>query len=290
MKKFRAFATALMLTGAVGACATTAENTPASIAQEQADSRELLAQLREQDAIIEDRRLNAYVNRVVNRIAAERPPGAVPAQAYIVKDAGINAFTTGGGYLFVNAGLLAAMENEAQWATVAAHEIAHIDRGHISAGKANRQGVGLAGGLAQVGAAVFGVGGGLTNAVIGLGQNASVSSFSRSQEIDADTSGFNYAADAGYNMVEGARSFEVLNRVYGGQQGLAAAFFSSHPQSADRQANLTQLARQSGSAQGRVGAETHDEATREIRREVLEFLESEGRSREAAQVRRNLRG
>lgn len=289
MISLKAFATALMLSGAVGACATTAQNTPTSIAQEQTQSRKLLAQLQAQDAIIEDRALNSYVNQVVSRIDAQRPPRAVPLRAYVVKDASINAFTTGGGYLFVNAGLLAAMENEAQWATVAAHEIAHIDRGHVSAGRANRQGVALAGALGQIGASILGVGGALTNTAIGLGQNAAVSSFSRGQETDADATGFDYAAGAGYNMVEGARSFEVLNRVYGSRQGLAADFFSSHPQSADRQANLTRLARESGSSDGRVGAQAHDAATRRIRRDVLAFLERAGREREAAQIRRNLR-
>ena len=289
MRLFRAFAVSLALTGAVSACAPNTQNTQAAIAQEQAASRELVAKLRSNDKLITDKGLNSYVNSVVNRIAAQRAPGSIPLRAYIVKDASINAFTTGGGYLFVNAGLLAAMENEAQWATVAAHEVAHIDRGHISAGKANRQAIGVIGAIAQIGAAAAGVGGAGTNALIGLGQNAAASSFSRSQETDADTTGFGYASRAGYNMVEGARSFEVLSRVYGSRGGIAAAFFSSHPQSPERQAQLTRLAQQSGSTKGRIGKQTHDKATRKIRREVLQFLESEGRNAEAAQIRKNLR-
>ncbi|MEL6478435.1 MAG: M48 family metalloprotease [Pseudomonadota bacterium] len=290
MRFFRALAVTLALTGVAAGCAPNTQNTQASIAEEQRASRQLVADLRAKDKLITDRGLNTYVNGVVNRIAGQRPPGSVPLQAYIVKDASINAFTTGGGYLFVNAGLLAAMENEAQWATVAAHEVAHIDRGHISAGKANRQAVGVLGAIVGIGAAAAGVSGGLTNLAIGLGQNAAVSSFSRSQETDADTTGFKYASAAGYNMVEGAKSFEVLARVYGSQGGLAAAFFSSHPQSPERQAQLTSLAQQSGATRGRIGKQSHDNATKKIRREVLEFLEAEGRNREAAQIRKNLRG
>lgn len=286
MRFVRAVALTLALAGAAGACAPNTQNTAASIAEEQAASRKLVAQMEAKEALIKDRALNSYVNNVVQKIAQQRPPGSIPLRAYIVKDATVNAFTTGGGYLFVNAGLLAAMENEAQWATVAAHEVAHIDRGHISAGKANRQAVGVAGAVAQIGAGLLGVGGGLTNLGIGLGQQAAASSFSRSQETDADTTGFQYAARAGYNMVEGARSFEVLSRVYGSSRG--PNFFSSHPQSPARQANLTRLARESGTDKGRVGKQTHDKMTRKIRKEVLNFLESEGRDREAAQIRKNL--
>lgn len=287
---FRAFACGLAVSAvlAAGGCAPTARNTQSSIAEEQQASRRVLAQLQQKDAIITDAGLNGYVRTVVNRIAARRPQGAIPLRAFIVKDASINAFTTGGGYLFVNAGLLAAMENEAQWATVAAHEIAHIDRGHISAGKANRSGVAVAGALAQIGAGLLGVGGGLANLAIGLGQNAAVSSFSRTQETDADTTGFAYASGAGYDMVEGARSFEVLNRVYGSRSGLASEFFFSHPQSPERQANLTRLARQQGATGGRIGEETHDRATRVLRQQVLTFLKKAGRDREAAQIQRNL--
>ncbi|MEM0923581.1 MAG: M48 family metalloprotease [Pseudomonadota bacterium] len=290
MRLIAAMTVALALTGMTAACAPNTQNTRASIAQEQQASRQLVADLTSKDQLITDRALNAYVNGVVDRIEAVRPPGSVPIRAYIVKDASINAFTTGGGYIFVNAGLLAAMENEAQWASVAAHEMAHIDRGHIQAGRANRQAVGVLGAIVGIGAAAAGLGGGLTNLAIGLGQNAAASSYSRTQETDADTTGFQYAAAAGYNMLAAAESFEVLARVYGSSGGLGAAFFASHPQSPERKALLTNLARQTGATSGRIGKQSHDRATRQIRRQVLEFLESEGRDAEAAQIRRNLRG
>ncbi|MFV0475818.1 MAG: M48 family metalloprotease [Pikeienuella sp.] len=291
MTLIKALAAAALLTSVAASCTTTAENTQASIAEEQAASRELLADMEAQNVIIKDRGLNNYVNGVVERIAATRPAGSIPLQAYIVKDADINAFTTGGGYLFINAGLLAAMENEAQFAMVVGHEIGHIDRGHISAGKANRENAAIAGSLAQIGAAVAGVNGAVSDMAIGVGQNLTLSSFSRAQESDADETGFKYDDTAGYNMTEGARAFEVLNRVYGSGDGdMVAQFFSSHPQSDDRQAALAKMAEEAGSTDGRIGKKEHDRATRELRQEVLEFLESQGRTNEAAQIRRNLRG
>ena len=90
------------------------------------------------------------------------------------------------------------------------------------------------------------------------------------------------------NAVEGAKSFEVLRRVYGDRQG-AAAFFASHPATGDRLASLTAQARRLGATRGRIGKRSHDQATRKIRRQVLRYYEQSGRSREAAQIRRNLR-
>lgn len=281
----------LALTAAlsIGACAPTAQNTAQSLAQEQRAAQQFVNQLDQKGALIKDGGLNSYLNGVVRRISQQRPPGSVPLRAYIVKDADVNAFTPGGGYVFFNAGLLAAMENEAQLATVTAHEIAHIDRGHIQAGRASRQGVQMGAAAAAIGGALLGVNPNVTELVVGLGANYAVSSFTRTQETDADNTGIRYLAKAGYNAVEGARSFEVLRNLYGDQKGPAAAFFSSHPASSERQANLTSQARTLGATKGRIGENSHDRATRKIRREVLEFYEANGRTREAQQIRRNMR-
>lgn len=280
---------ALSMTLAIGACAPTAQNTQQSLAQEQAQAAKFVRQLEAKGQIIKDRGLNAYVNGVVSRISKQRPPGSVPLKSYIVKDADVNAFTPGGGYVFFHAGLLAAMENEAQFATVTAHEIAHIDRGHIQAGRSTRQGVQLGAAAATIGGALLGVNPNITDLAVGLGAQYAVNSFTRTQETDADNTGIRYLAGAGYNAVEGARSFEVLRRLYGDRSGPAAAFFSSHPASSDRQASLTNQARQLGATKGRIGEQSHDRATRSIRRQVLKFYEQSGRDREAAQIRRNLR-
>ncbi len=284
----RAALFALSATFIVTACAPVAQNTPQSIAQEQRNSAKLVQQLESKNKLYKDRRLQRYLDGVVARVAKTRPPGSIPVRAYIVRDADVNAFTTGGGYLFFNAGMLAAMENEAQLATVVAHEIAHIDRGHIQASQANRTAVGIGAALATIGAAAAGIDPNIVQLGVGLGANAYASNFSRGQESDADNVGIRYLAAAGYNAVEGAKSFAVLRRVHGGRGG-AASFFSSHPAPGDRQASLTAQARQLGATRGRIGRKSHSSATRKLRREILKFYDKAGRTREAAQVRRNLR-
>ncbi len=286
LRTLRPLALAFAATLAVAGCEPTAQNTPQSLAQERAQSQQLVRQLEAKNMLVEDRALNSYVGSVVDRIERTRPPGSVPIQPYIIKDADVNAFTPGGGYLFVNAGLIAAMENEAQFATVIAHEIGHIDRGHIQAGQATRTGVQLGAAAAQIGGALLGIDPNLTQLGVGLGAQAAVSSFTRTQERDADLTGVRYVAAAGYDADEGARSFEVLRRLYGDG---GVAFLNSHPPTGERQQALTQAAVELGATQGYVGEAEYDRATQPLRQAALQYYESAGRDREAAQVRQNLR-
>ena len=281
----KALIIALAATLTFGACAPTAQNTAQSLAQEQRAAQQFVAQLEAKEKLVKDRGLNNYVSGIVQKISAQRPRGAVPLRSYIIKEADVNAFTPGGGYIFINAGLLAAMENEAQFASVVAHEIAHIDRGHIVAGRSARQGAQIGAALGQIAGAALGVPTGVTDVLVGVGATAAVSSFTRTQERDADQSGIQYLARAGYNALEGARSFEVLKRLYGDRGG----FLASHPASSERQATLNQMARQLGATKGRIAEKTYDRQTRSIRRQVLQVYERAGRNREAQQIRNNLR-
>lgn len=288
-RRFGMMLAAGMVTLGVAGCQPVAQNTAQSLAQEQQAAQGFVNDLDRKGKLIKDRGLNSYVRDVVSRISESRPPGSVPLQAYIIKDAAVNAFTPGGGYVFFNAGLIAAMENEAQFATVVAHEIAHIDRGHIQAGRNSRQMVQLGALAAVLGGAVLGVDPSVSEQIVGIGAGMAVNSFTQTQETDADNVGVQYLAAAGYNAAEGAKSFAVLRRLYGDNSGAAAAFLTSHPATSEREANLTARAQQLGATRGRVGNSTHDRATRSLRNDLLEFYKSQGMNNEAAQIRRALR-
>lgn len=270
---------------AFAGCQSTAVNTPQSIASERSQATQFVRQLEAKDALVEDAGLNTYVRGIVQRIAATRGAGGVPIRAYIIKDADVNAFTPGGGYLFVNAGLIAAMENEAQLAAVLAHEIGHIDLGHIQAQKVTRTGVGLGAMAAMLGGAMLGVDPQLTEFGVRLGSQAAVSSFTREQEQEADQMAGRYLAAAGYNVLEGARSFDVLRRIAGGPGG---GFLATHPPTTERQQHMTQLAHQLGATGGRVAEGTYDRETRALRQELLTYYRQAGRGSEAAVVGANL--
>ena len=101
----------------------------------------------EKNKLLDDPLLDTYLGDIVQHLVANAHPRPFTYSIRVVKDASINAFTFGGGILYVNAGLLARMENEAQLAMVIGHEIAHVTESHVTKGIEERYGMAL---LSQV--------------------------------------------------------------------------------------------------------------------------------------------
>lgn len=281
---------AAMLAGALAACGAPSPGQgprPAAAQTAEIDqSRQLLQELRAKNMLVEGDKINDYMDAVTARIDAQRGDGKSTLKTFIIKDADANAFTSGAGYVFFNAGMLAALENEAQFAMVLAHEIAHEDLGHVSAGMAKRQQVGIASAVASIGGALLGVPGDITNLVVGTAGQAYYADFSRDQETAADRLGMRYLAKAGYNGAEGAKSFAVLKKMYGDN----ASIFAGHPTSSSRQADMQRLAREEGATEGRVAASAYLGKTNPLRKRVVNALEQAGKDGPLlSQMRANLR-
>lgn len=232
-----------LLTG----CATTneapvlpAQRQAQSLAQEAARAREFDKQVLKELAVVDDPALNAYVRGVARKLDPARPRGAFATTIRIIDDEVPNAFTVGGGYIYLHTGLLKIFDNEAQLAMVVGHEMAHGDANHISTGGQARQNAAMAqAGLTVLGA-ILGVPAEAAAQASGLGVTAVYSSFSRDQERQADAFGFDYLLDAGYNVSEGAKAFQKLQEAAGGGQGSPlAAYLSTHPLSQERFRTLT---------------------------------------------------
>src|SRR5689334_3877415 len=173
--------------------------------------QENAAQVRKQMPMVKDQFLLDYVNRVGKRLAnsQEARDSEFPFTFEVVADPSINAFALPGGPMFINTGLLKAVDNEAQLAGVMGHEMSHVILRH-GTNQASKQsllqlpavlgsqaaGGGLAGQLAQIG--------------IGLGANSVLLKFSRNAETQADITGSHLMAEAGYNPIEMARFFQKL--------------------------------------------------------------------------------
>ena len=74
--------------------------------------------------------VSAYVNKVADRLLAKKPELRKQLRFYAVKYPSVNAFATDRGTVFVNVGLVAHLQNEAQLAFVLAHEIIHFQKRH----------------------------------------------------------------------------------------------------------------------------------------------------------------
>jgi predicted Zn-dependent protease len=200
--------------------------------------QESAAQVRKQMPVINDPTLTRYVNEVGKRLAKsqEAQASGFPFSFEVVADPSINAFALPGGPMFINTGLLRAVDNEAQLAGVMGHEMSHVILRHGTNQASKAQLIQLP---AILGSAVAGNSmlGQLTQLGIGLGANSVLLKFSRGAETQADLMGSHLMAEAGYDPVQMAKFFEKLNT---GQQ--APEFLSDHPNPGNREKAIQQEA------------------------------------------------
>ena len=195
--------------------------------------QENAAQVRAHMKVIRNPVLNDYVNKVGRRLVAAREAqeSGFPFTFEVVADPTINAFALPGGPMFINTGLLRAVDNEAQLAGVMGHEMSHVILRHGTNQASKSKLIELP---AVLGSQVAGgsLVGQLTKLGIGLGANSVLLKFSRSAESQADLMGSHLMAESGYNPMEMARFFEKLNQ-QGGQRTIQ--FLSDHPNPENRE-------------------------------------------------------
>jgi Zn-dependent protease with chaperone function len=74
--------------------------------------------------------ITEYINQVADELLKNDPELRKEVRFYAVRSSAVNAFATNQGIIFVNVGLLAQLENEAQLAFILAHEISHVRHKH----------------------------------------------------------------------------------------------------------------------------------------------------------------
>src|ERR1044071_294968 len=119
--------------------------------QDQEIGKQSAAEAERQLPILHDQSIDAYVGRVGKRLASAAPGAKYLYRFKVVNASDVNAFALPGGYMYVNRGLIEAVQNEGQLAGVMAHEMAHVALRHgtSQASKAylGQAGLGLLGGL-----------------------------------------------------------------------------------------------------------------------------------------------
>ena len=176
--------------------------------------------------------------------AAGLQPDAV--QVVLLNDPSINAFVAGGQRIYIHSGLIGAAETANEVQGVLAHELGHIQGGHIvrfSEGVSVATHISILSMLVGVAAALAGAGSAAMGAMM-LGQQAAMGSFlsfSRAQEASADAAGVQYLSEAG---ITGKGSLTFFGRLqnlefrYGYSQDDDAGFSRTHPLSGDRISRL----------------------------------------------------
>ncbi|MGB5212362.1 MAG: M48 family metalloprotease [Anderseniella sp.] len=158
-----------------------------------------------------DTELEDYLNAIVTRLKTSPEHGASGLfyKVYLVDSPHANAFTPGGGHIFVTTGIVTKLRTEGQMAMVLAHEMAHNRASHVVKG---HDGQSLNKRVTAFGKRIFDDGLGvpwLSSGVKALA-DTSLSSYTRAQEEEADMLGFRYFVSAGYDPHEAPRSFAAL--------------------------------------------------------------------------------
>ncbi|OLY94617.1 peptidase M48 [Cnuella takakiae] len=194
-----------------------------------------------QYGLYENQALQAFINEKGKQMAAISHRPGLDYQFRIVDSDILNAFAVPGGYVYFTRGIMAAFNNEAEFAGVLGHEIGHITARH-SVSQQSKQvlgQIGLIGGMI------------LSPTIAQMGQEASQGlgllflKFGRDAERESDRLGVEYSTKIGYDASEMAGFFNTLQR----QSQASGAeelpnFMSTHPNPGERNTTVAQLAKE----------------------------------------------
>lgn len=184
-------------------------------------------QVRKNALVSDDSELTAHLNRVFAKlVAAAGAPGEYTYQVHVLEDPQLNAFTPGGGHVFITTGLIRALGTEGEVAAVLAHELGHVTESHVVRGMRDRTGIQVA---ADLGASATGINTKLMRELYGYVLKAAVNGHGRRFEEDADALAIDTLVAAGYDPTSAILVFEALKRMYGDRSELANFFHGSHP-------------------------------------------------------------
>lgn len=177
--------------------------------------------------LYQNEELSRYVNQIGKRLVAVSSRPNLPYRFEIVDNPEVNAFATMGGFIYLHTGLITTASNEAELASVIAHEIGHVVARHSQKQirqQAITQGLLTAAGLDQ------------TN-IVKLGVDLAVNlPHSRQDEYEADNLGLEMLTSAGY----APRAMVDFMQKLGKSSGRVPTLLSTHPNGLDRAIALDQ--------------------------------------------------
>lgn len=191
---------AVALLGVTAASAVRAQNpfaTDLSVEREQEMTAQIHAQIRSQVKLVTDPLLVGYVQEIGDGLARTTEPQPFIFRFFLIDDPALNAFTIGGGYIYITTGVLAQAGDVNEFAGVLAHEIGHVEKRHV-ARRSEGQGLATLATLASLAAVIAGADPGVIVATQGLNVSLQLK-HSRVFEEEADREGIAIMLAAGYD-------------------------------------------------------------------------------------------
>lgn len=215
-----------------------------SVQQDVELGQEAASEARKQLPMLDDDRVDDYVEDVGDRLV-----GGIPSEFRhqgfrysfeVINQKEINAFALPGGPMFLNRGMIEAAKNEAQMASVMAHEISHVALRHGTAQATKGQKFQIGAVAGQIlGAIVGGAAGTVISQGSQFGLGAYFLKYGREYERQADLLGAQIMARAGYDPREMANMFKII-QAQGGRSG--PEWLSSHPDPGNRSSAIAKEA------------------------------------------------
>ncbi|MGE3176640.1 MAG: M48 family metalloprotease [Vicinamibacterales bacterium] len=196
------------------------------------------AEVRHRIGLVDDARLQAYVERIGQQLASASERPSLLWSFQVVDDPSPNAFALPGGFIFVTRGLMGLMGSEAQLASVLGHEIGHVTARHsvtmISKQQLAQLGLGL-------GTAFYPELGPIGQA-IGAGLSLLFLKYGRDAEHQADELGFRYASARNYDLRAMATVFDAIQRTAALEHtSTLPSWLQTHPEPGERIAHVNEM-------------------------------------------------
>lgn len=202
----------------------------------------IMRDMRRDPAWLGDPEVNAYLNRIGNRLASQSPESRQEFEFFALRDPTLNAFAMPGGFIGVHTGLILAATSESELASVLAHEISHVTQRHLARliSKASQGQIGSVLALAvailaarsspdlAVGAAMAGQGAAIQNQL----------NYSRDFEREADRMGLVLLERSGFDIRGMSGFFERLQKFGRIYENNAPGYLRTHPLTTERLSDL----------------------------------------------------
>ncbi len=185
-------------------------------------AKEQEKQIIEQYNVVNDPLMNAWVNDVANRLWGQVARRDLPYNIKILDSPDVNSFTIGGGYVYVNEGLLDFVQSDDELAGVIGHETGHNERRHTVTLPAKAQALNLLFGIASL----------FSPIVYRFGQIAEegiIAKQQRADELQADQYGLLLMSRAGYDPDSMVSFMNHLGAAEADHDSLVDKYLANHP-------------------------------------------------------------
>jgi len=181
--------------------------------------------------LMNDLRVQRYVNNVGRWLASQSERPNLPWRFGVMDAPQINAFAVPGGTIFITRGLLEKMNSEAELAGVLSHEIVHVVRKHHL--KAIQKGALTQLSADAAGAALNNVNAEARSKLIAFGTEMYSRGLDKGDEFEADRLGVVIAARGGYDAYGLPAVLQTLQAM-NAQDSALALMFKTHPAPGER--------------------------------------------------------